>query len=123
MAPVVRCDVGGGRGLSPDGEWPNLVDRGQEAAGGAIEVEAAVLPGCASWRRRACGLGYRRCLVLRRFEGWEVGKKWCYRLYIEEGLALRRKRPWPHATAVHREQRRPATTRSAIWSMDLWPSS
>ena len=40
-------------------------------------------------------------------------------MYSEEGLALRRKRPWRHATAVHREQRRPATARNDIWSMDF----
>ena len=40
-------------------------------------------------------------------------------MYIEESLALRRKRPWRHATAVHREQRRPAMTRNDIWSMDF----
>jgi transposase InsO family protein len=40
-------------------------------------------------------------------------------VYTEEGLALRRNRPWRHATAVHREQRRPATTRNDIWSMDF----
>jgi putative transposase len=63
--------------------------------------------------------GYRRLLVLLRREGWAVGKKRIYRLYIEEGLALRRKRPWRHATAVHREQRRPAIARNDIWSMDF----
>jgi putative transposase len=40
-------------------------------------------------------------------------------VYTEEDLALRRKRPWRHATAVHREQRRPATARNDIWSMDF----
>jgi putative transposase len=63
--------------------------------------------------------GYRRLLVLLRREGWEVGKKRLYRLYVEEGLALRRKRPWRHTTAVHREQRRAATARNDIWSMDF----
>jgi putative transposase len=63
--------------------------------------------------------GYRRLLVLLRREGWELGKKRCYRLYAEEGLALRRKRPWRHVTAVHREQRHPATPRNDIWSMDF----
>ena len=63
--------------------------------------------------------GYRRLLVLLRREGWEVGKHRIYRVYTEEGLALRRKRPWRHATAVHREQRRPATSRNDIWSMDF----
>src|SRR5918993_3264969 len=42
-----------------------------------------------------------------------------YRVYTEEGLALRRKRPWRHVTAVHREQRRPAAIRNDIWSMDF----
>ena len=63
--------------------------------------------------------GYRRLLVLLRREGWGVGKKRVYRLYVEEGLALRRKRPWRQATAVRREQRRRATARNDIWSMDF----
>jgi putative transposase len=63
--------------------------------------------------------GYRRLLVLLRREGWDVGKERFDRVYTEEGLALRRKRPWRHATAVHREQRRPATARNDIWSMDF----
>ena len=49
--------------------------------------------------------GYRRLLVLMHREGWAVGKHRLYRLYTEEGLALRRKRSWRHATAVHRERR------------------
>jgi hypothetical protein len=63
--------------------------------------------------------GYRRLRVLLQREGWDVGKERFYRVYTEEGLALRRKRPWRHATAVHREQRRPATGRTDIWSMDF----
>lgn len=63
--------------------------------------------------------GNRRLLVLLRREGWEVGKERFYRVYTEEGLALQRKRPWRHATAVHREQRRPAMVRNDIWSMDF----
>jgi putative transposase len=63
--------------------------------------------------------GYRRLLVLLRREGWDIGKHRLYRVYTEESLALRRKRPWRHATAVHREQRRPATARNDIWSMDF----
>jgi len=62
--------------------------------------------------------GYRRLHVLLQREGWTVGKERVYRVYTEEALALRRKRPWRHATAVHREQRRPATQRNEIWSMD-----
>lgn len=63
--------------------------------------------------------GYRRLRVLLLREGWEVGKGRFYRLYTEEGLALRRKRPWGHATAVQRARRRAATARNDIWSMDF----
>jgi len=63
--------------------------------------------------------GYRRLLVLMHREGWDVGKHRFYRIYTEDGLALRRKRPWRHATAVHRERRRPARARNEIWSMDF----
>jgi putative transposase len=63
--------------------------------------------------------GYGRLRVLLQGEGWEVGKERFYRVYTEEGLALRRKRPWRHATSVHREQRRPAAARNDIWSMDF----
>jgi len=45
-----------------------------------------------------------------------VGKERVYRGYVEEGLALRRTRPWRRTTAVHREQRQPATARHDSWS-------
>jgi putative transposase len=66
------------------------------------------------WAQTRVRFGYRRLRILMRREGWEVGKERFYRVYTEEGLALRRKRPWRHATAVHREQRRPATARNDI---------
>ena len=56
--------------------------------------------------------------MLRR-EGWDVGKDRLYRVYREEGLGLRRKRPWRHASAVHREVRTPAGHRNDVWSMDF----
>lgn len=64
-------------------------------------------------------VGYRRLRVWLLREGWEVGHERFYRVYTEEGLALRRKRPWRHATAVHREQRRPAIDRNDMWSLDF----
>jgi len=63
--------------------------------------------------------GYRRILVMMHQEGLEVGKHRVYRVYTEEGLVLRRKPPWRHATAAHRERRRPALARNEIWSMDF----
>ena len=62
--------------------------------------------------------GYRRLLVLLRREGWELGKSGAIACTSRKDW-LRRKRPWRHATAVHREQRRPATARNDIWSMDV----
>ena len=58
--------------------------------------------------------GYRRIRVLLQREGWTVGKERSYRVHTEDGPALRRKRPWRHTTAVHREQRRPAAARNDI---------
>jgi len=63
--------------------------------------------------------GYSCLLVLMHREDWAVGKHRLYRLYTEDGLALRQKRPWRHATAVHRERRRPAQGQNEIWSMDF----
>jgi putative transposase len=37
--------------------------------------------------------GYRRIHVLLRREGWHVNAKRVYRLYVEEGLQIRSKRP------------------------------
>ena len=37
--------------------------------------------------------GYRRVHVMLKREGWEVGKHIVYRVYCEEGLCLRSKRP------------------------------
>ena len=71
------------------------------------------------WAQTRVRFGYRRLRVLMQREGWQVVKERFYRVYTEEGLALRRKRPWRHVTAVHREQRRAATARNDIWRMDF----
>ena len=63
--------------------------------------------------------GYRRLRVLLQREGWDVGKERFYRVYTEEGLALRRKRPWRHTTAVHRSSAGRPRARNEIWSMDF----
>lgn len=53
--------------------------------------------------------GYRKIRVLLNREGWNVGKYLVYRLYKEEGLALK-KRPKRKQKAVrHREERFIAT--------------
>jgi putative transposase len=52
-------------------------------------------------------------------EGWDVGKYLVYRLYKEEGLALK-KRPQRKRKAVrHREERFIATAPNQAWSIDF----
>lgn len=63
--------------------------------------------------------GYRRIRVLLSREGWEVGKKLVYRLYREEGLVLRQRRPRRRRVAVHRRERFRPTAPNQVWSMDF----
>ena len=63
--------------------------------------------------------GYRKIRVLLNREGWAVGKHLVYRLYKEEGLALK-KRPQRKRKAVrHREERFVATAPNQAWSVDF----
>lgn len=63
--------------------------------------------------------GYRQIHTLLRREGWPVNHKLIYRLYREEGLTLRRKRPKRRRSAAHREQRNPTTGPNQRWAMDF----
>jgi putative transposase len=63
--------------------------------------------------------GYKRIHVLLRREGWLVNHKRVYRIYCEEGLNLRAKRPKRRRSAAQREQRPPATRVNETWSMDF----
>jgi putative transposase len=63
--------------------------------------------------------GYRRVHVLLGREGWKANHKLVYRLYREEGLSLRRKRPKRHVSAVHREARAVPAAPNEAWSMDF----
>ncbi|WP_420852608.1 IS3 family transposase [Rubripirellula obstinata] len=49
--------------------------------------------------------GYRRLHVLLQREGWKVNHKLVYRVYKEEGLAMRRKRPRRNRSCQIREGR------------------
>ncbi len=51
------------------------------------------------------GYGYRRLCVLLRREGWQVNHKLVYRLYVEEGLLLRRKKPRRRKSCAVRVER------------------
>ena len=63
--------------------------------------------------------GYRRLRILLNREGWQAGKYLVYRLYKEEGLALRKKQPKRHKMVVQREARLRPTEANQAWSLDF----
>ena len=63
--------------------------------------------------------GFWRIYVLIRRDGWVVNHKRVYRLYKEEGLNLRSKRPHRRKAAAHRLERPTLTMANQSWSMDF----
>lgn len=63
--------------------------------------------------------GYRKIRVLLKREGWNVGKKLVYRLYCEEGLALRYKPRRRRCAARNRRERCKPTLPNEVWSLDF----
>jgi len=63
--------------------------------------------------------GYRRLHVLLRREGWKINAKRVYRLYLQEGLGLRIKKPKRRRSAVARIALPVPTEPNQIWSMDF----
>ena len=63
--------------------------------------------------------GYRRVHIMLKREGWSAGRNLVYRLYREEGLRLRTKRPRRRKMAVHREARRQPQRPNEAWSLDF----
>lgn len=63
--------------------------------------------------------GFKRIHVLLRREGWQINHKRVYRLYVQEGLSLRLKRPKRHVTAQRRQTRPEAVSMNECWSMDF----
>lgn len=63
--------------------------------------------------------GCERIHTLLRREGWVINHKKTYRIYCEEGLNLRRKRPRRRVAAMHRESRPLASSINEAWSMDF----
>ena len=63
--------------------------------------------------------GYQRLWVLLRREGWIVNKKLVYRLYREEGLGIRRRKPRRRKSVQVREARPPTGQTNECWSMDF----
>lgn len=63
--------------------------------------------------------GAERIHVLLRREGWQINHKKTYRIYCEEGLNLRTKRPRRRVAAAHRELRPVVSSLNECWSMDF----
>ncbi len=63
--------------------------------------------------------GYFRIYILLRREGWFVNHKRVYRLYRNDGLSLRLKRPRRNVSAANRERQPEALTANEMWSMDF----
>jgi len=62
---------------------------------------------------------YRSLHTYLRREGWNVNHKRVYRLYSEEGLALRRKKRRRRRSVVARRARPEPTGANQYWSMDF----
>lgn len=65
------------------------------------------------------GYGYRRLHVLLWREGWRVNHKRVYRIYCEEGLAMRKKPPRRRRACLRRKLRPLAYEKNECWSMDF----
>ena len=63
--------------------------------------------------------GYRRLHILLRREGWTTNHKRVYRLYSEEGLSMRTKKPRRRRSAAVRVARPVAEGPDQCWSMDF----
>jgi putative transposase len=63
--------------------------------------------------------GYRRIQVQLKREGYSVNHKLIYRLYTEESLMLKRRKPSRHVSSKRRMNRPEASGVNDIWAMDF----
>jgi len=63
--------------------------------------------------------GYKRIHALLSREGWRMNHKRVYRIYREEGLMLRQRRPKRRVAAKRREEQQAALAPNESWSMDF----
>jgi putative transposase len=63
--------------------------------------------------------GYFRIYILLRREGWIVNHKRAYRLYRDDGLSLRLKKPRRNVSAANRVRQPAASAANEMWSMDF----
>ena len=65
------------------------------------------------------GFGFERILIMLRREGFMDIYKHVYRVYREQGLNLRSKRPRRSRSAANRLDRVDTTAINRVWSMDF----
>ena len=63
--------------------------------------------------------GYYRIYIMLRREGWLVNHKRVYRLYRQDGLSLRLKKPRRNVSAADRVRQPAAAAPNEMWSMDF----
>jgi putative transposase len=63
--------------------------------------------------------GYRRVHILLRRDGWRDNHKRIYRLYRDQGLSLRLKRPHRNKSALSRQPVQQGSHPNHIWGMDF----
>lgn len=63
--------------------------------------------------------GYRRIHVLLRREGWPVNHKRVYRIYRDEGLAIRARTPRRRRSSQYRAARPEVVATNQTWAMDF----
>ena len=69
--------------------------------------------------RARVSYGYRWLHVLLQREGWQVNHKRVYRLYRQEGLMMRPRRPKRHVSGCRRVEKVTAQRPNESWSMDF----
>jgi len=88
--------------------YRSLADRREELSGRLRDLAGA-----------RPSYGYRRLGLLLGREGWQANHKLVYRLYQEEGLGLRRRRPRRRVSAARRVKLAVAQQTNKTWSMDF----
>jgi putative transposase len=63
--------------------------------------------------------GYRQLHLFLRREDWQINHKRIYRLYTEESLTLKRRRPRRHRSATARVCRQTPCCPNKQWAMDF----
>jgi len=96
-----------------------LVHRGQYNYKSKKDEQAVLVERIKEVSTLRAHYGYKRIYIYLRREGWNINHKRVYRLYCQEGLQLRRKKPKRRVAARRRDDRAPITGMCVVWAMDF----